>query len=244
MALSLHTNGSARNKNWWEKLANLKVGVTFALDGLEDTNHLYRIGTDFNKIIENAKTFISAGGEARWHMLVFDHNKHQIDDCRTMSESLGFYEFSQKNSARFNGPYMNVLTKESKTSHKLYPSDRSSEISQKVIEQKIKMMFDPVSEENVTIHCKAVQSNSIYVGASGVVAPCCWLDFTGVYPFNPSLVNFNDSEFSHPNLHTNTLTEIFESSYFDKIEETWKNKPLTQCSRQCGKLDRLNEQFK
>ena len=55
MKLSMHTNGSAREQNWWKELAKYRVIVTFGIDGLEDTHHLYRISTDFNKIIDNAQ---------------------------------------------------------------------------------------------------------------------------------------------------------------------------------------------
>ena len=65
MKLSMHTNGSAREQNWWKELAKHRVIVTFGIDGLEDTHHLYRISTDFNKIIDNAKAFIGAGGYAQ-----------------------------------------------------------------------------------------------------------------------------------------------------------------------------------
>ena len=58
------------------KIAKAKVKVTFGIDGLQDTNHLYRISTNFDKIIKNAKAFIDAGGFAKWHMLVFEHNEH------------------------------------------------------------------------------------------------------------------------------------------------------------------------
>ena len=244
MFLGLHTNGSARPAKWWERLAELNVVVTFALDGLEDTNHLYRIGTDFNKIIENAKTFINAGGRARWHMLVFDHNKHQIEAAKKMSQDLGFFEFTQKNSSRFNGPYTQVLTKDGKTSHNIYPSDRSLEISQKIIEHKVKMMLKPEEELATEIHCKSQQGKSMYVGANGAVTPCCWLEFTGYEPFNKSVVDYNDKGFITPNLYNNTLEEIFASDYFTRIEETWTCGPLRQCSKQCGKVDKLNEQFK
>ena len=77
--LSLHTNGGARTPEWWSELP-IAMGknhdVIFGIDGLEDTHSLYRVDTDFNKIIENATTFISNGGEAEWHMLVFKHNEH------------------------------------------------------------------------------------------------------------------------------------------------------------------------
>ena len=39
------TNGGARSKQWWTDLGKLtkgKMRVTFGIDGLEDTNHLYR----------------------------------------------------------------------------------------------------------------------------------------------------------------------------------------------------------
>ena len=53
--INIMTNGSARNADWWKRLASiigLKGRVTFSIDGLEDTNHLYRIGANWNKIIE------------------------------------------------------------------------------------------------------------------------------------------------------------------------------------------------
>jgi hypothetical protein len=35
----------------------------------------------------------------------------------------------------------------------------------------------------------------------------------------------------------------FNSNYFNKIENTWVNKPLLECSKQCGKFDKLGAQF-
>ena len=35
MKLSMHTNGSAREQNWWKELAKYRVIVTFGIDGLE-----------------------------------------------------------------------------------------------------------------------------------------------------------------------------------------------------------------
>ena len=86
--LSMHTNGSARTDQWWQKLANAGIKVTFGIDGLVDTHSVYRVDTDYNKIIHNACEFINAGGEAEWHMLVFKHNEHQVDACRQASADL------------------------------------------------------------------------------------------------------------------------------------------------------------
>jgi len=234
--LALHTNGSAQTKKWWEKLAFLKVQVTFGIDGLVDTHHLYRIGTDWNKIIENAKTFIQAGGDANWHMLVFDHNKHQVLECEKLSKELGFIEFKQKNSSRFRGDFMPVLDKQGKTIYKIYPSEKSSQITNK--------MFSLDFDDNVNISCKAKNNNSIYVSANGDITPCCWLNYTGINPVNVNTIDYKDNNFINPNLKKNTLDEIFNSNYFFNIEKTWDCNSLRECKKQCGKIDKLNEQFK
>ena len=48
---------------------------------------------------------------------------------------------------------------------------------------------------------------------------------------------------TYPNLNQAGLTEIFDSRYFDRIESTWTDKPLLECSKQCGRFDKLGAQF-
>ena len=98
--LVLHTNGGARNPEFWQSLAIANVHVIFAIDGLEDTNHLYRRNVKWSKLMDNVKAFINANGKASWEMLIFKHNESQIDKCRVLSESLGFDSFNFKQSAK------------------------------------------------------------------------------------------------------------------------------------------------
>ena len=104
MQLSFHTNASAKTPEWWNKLP-AAMGknhyVVFSLDGLEDTNHLYRQGTVWSKIIANAQAFIAAGGRARWDFIVFGHNEHQVEEARALAGSMGFEKFNIKKSNRF-----------------------------------------------------------------------------------------------------------------------------------------------
>ena len=44
-------------------------------------------------IIKNAQAFIDAGGYAVWKMIKFDHNEHQVEDCRALAKNLGFQRF-------------------------------------------------------------------------------------------------------------------------------------------------------
>jgi MoaA/NifB/PqqE/SkfB family radical SAM enzyme len=102
--LSMHTNGSMKKPEWWAELAGVigqKGYVIFGVDGLEDTNHLYRQGTVWKKIMENAQAFIDAGGRARWDYIVFAHNEHQVEEARALATNMGFEKFNIKKSNRF-----------------------------------------------------------------------------------------------------------------------------------------------
>jgi MoaA/NifB/PqqE/SkfB family radical SAM enzyme len=232
--LSMHTNGSARTIEWWQQLAKVNVRVTFGIDGLEDTHSLYRINTDWQRIINNAEAFIKAGGDAEWHMLVFEHNEHQTGTCQHMADQLGFKKFITKHTSRFTEDKWHVIDDDGKTTHILRPT----EISKGMIGKSIDAMISP-SE----IQCKAVKYKQLYIAADGTISPCCWLDFSWILPKQDSRIDYMDAIGYFPNLNKNTLKEIFDQGYFKQIEDTWAVKPLMECSRQCGKFDKLGAQF-
>ena len=43
--------------------------------------------------MRNLSTFINAGGKAEWKYLIFEHNKHQVDDAKQLAKSLGVETF-------------------------------------------------------------------------------------------------------------------------------------------------------
>lgn len=109
ISLGIHSNGSLRNKDFWNKLGSILSSKNdycfFGIDGLRDTNHIYRVNTNFDKIMDNASAFIKAGGKAYWEFLVFEHNEHQVDTAKKLSEEMGFINFRKKVSRRF---YLNI----------------------------------------------------------------------------------------------------------------------------------------
>ena len=237
ITLSMHTNGSARTTVWWQELAKTNVRVIFGIDGLADTHSLYRVATDWHKIIENATAFIQEGGIAEWHMLVFKHNEHQIDDCKQLSIDLGFHDFESKHTSRFMTDSLNVLDEEGKTTHIIYPTEKSQSMIP-IIQQLIGNNIKPNS-----ISCKAKQYKQIYVSAAGNVSPCCWLDFQWHFSGLDARIDYMDKINQFPNLNETTLTDIFNSQHFHKISNTWNSSPLVECGRQCGNYDQLIEQF-
>lgn len=111
VGLVIHTNGSARSTAWWKELATIMNGgpdgyrddyVIFSVDGLWDTNHLYRRNTNFEKIYENMKAYTAAGGKARWDYIVFEHNEHQVEEAKKIADELGFHFFNVKKTTRWH----------------------------------------------------------------------------------------------------------------------------------------------
>lgn len=152
VVVGINTNGSIRNPFWWTQLAQLLIGVydyvVFSIDGLEDTNHIYRTGVRWDKIMENAKAFIDAGGSAHWDMLVFQHNAHQVEECKQLADTMGFTWFRSKETDRWD----------QFTFEHLEPANKHNYIDYNSID---------------TILCERNIENSTYVDYKGNEFPCC-----------------------------------------------------------------------
>ena len=172
--IKIQTNGSTRNEAWWTTLAQVlpvNHNVIFALDGLNDTHHLHRQGTDFDKIIKNAQAFIQAGGTAEWQFICFKHNEHQIEEARALAASLGFKQFKIMYSNRFTDNFPVV--------------DRTGAVTH-VIQQPQGHRVSPVTLVHLKdynrlksskITCKSEESNDIVINADFKLIPCCMLAY-------------------------------------------------------------------
>lgn len=93
----ISTNGSGRNTKWWIKLASLLKAidiVEFAVDGLEDTNHIYRVNADWQSIINGMKTLREHSDcNIGWRYIVFEHNYHQIDTAKALAKEFNLDGF-------------------------------------------------------------------------------------------------------------------------------------------------------
>jgi len=92
--INIATNGSTKTIKFWKELGRRGVSVFFGLDGIDQESlEKYRVGSSFKKIQENWRVFIKAGGRATWQFIVFEHNKHLIDQAKRISKDEGFVKF-------------------------------------------------------------------------------------------------------------------------------------------------------
>jgi MoaA/NifB/PqqE/SkfB family radical SAM enzyme len=239
LEIRISTNASGQPKIW-EKLAELGAVVIFRLDGLEDTHHLYRQNTDFNLIIENAEKFISAGGNAEWHMIEFDFNEKQRDQALMRSVKKGFKRFQivdggRNNTVVFNkdGEFSHTIgsPSEPKDLYYYYNAYQYSKTSDKTD------MYKNRSAKNIS--CMAKNGKEIYVAANGEVYPCC---FTGFYPrTNNSRPGNNQLMTILKDFNNNALEVGLENAinWFSELEKTWNIPEVWQgrnfiCNETCG----------
>jgi MoaA/NifB/PqqE/SkfB family radical SAM enzyme len=103
--LSIHTNGSFRDRAWWAETARLlsrNDRVVFSIDGLEDTNHVYRVNARWSTILDGIDECRGKAGMI-WKFIVFQHNQHQVEEAKRLAVELGFDDFNLVKSDRFGG---------------------------------------------------------------------------------------------------------------------------------------------
>jgi MoaA/NifB/PqqE/SkfB family radical SAM enzyme len=178
--LAIHTNGSLRNKEWWTKLAtvmNPKGVVIIGIDGFKGDHELYRKNTNWDKIIENAKAFIEAGGHVRADSIVFKHNEHRTDELRDFLLGIGFREVNFKSTQRFFGlSEYPVKNKEGETEYYLHQPELPK-WQEPVIKINMDRLIKPsvykklIDESNIVPDC--FTKKEIFVDSVGRVFPCC-----------------------------------------------------------------------
>lgn len=256
--IAIHTNGSARSTQWWKNLAKVLPKhhrVIFALDGLIDTHKLYRIGTDFDKILNNARAFTNAGGIAEWCFIKFKHNEHQVSLAETLATEYGFKSFTVKNSSRFIGePKYSVYDETGTTTHYIEPptDNKMSFINTDVINNYKSIV------ENSDIDCYVLKTKEIYIDFNRHVYPCCYLASVP-YTFidkdetqqvrlainkqhNEYIADLGGTEFIDATL--NTLQNILAQDKWHTVwNKYWNTQKMITCVRSCGKIKEISKPY-
>ena len=264
MWLSMNTNAGARDENWWQELAKIygRMGaVIFSVDGLQDTNHIYRQGVVWENVERSMRSFTSAGGRGRWDFLIFDHNQHQVEEAERLSKEWGFEKFIKKKTGRF--VTANIEAKENhqavdKKGNITTDLKKPAESFQNEAVKKLPAVIKKYgSMDNyydiVTVDCKVKKSNSLFITAEGLALPCCWTAGR-MYKWwhtDPKVEQIWDFIKDKSIINAkNGLEKVFKSEVFNSIEQSWKKNSckegkLKVCAIKCGQdFDPYGAQFK
>jgi sulfatase maturation enzyme AslB (radical SAM superfamily) len=248
------TNGALRQKSWWRDLAEYVDHCVFGIDGLADTHHLYRRGTDFDTVLANAKAYIGGGGRAEWAYLIFKHNQHQVDEAHRLAREIGFDTFSAKATSRFYNDGRKeasspVRSASGQVEYLLEATD-DARLANTGLDRLDEMLLgDPVRFEdyiNTTkIDCKAITRKKLYISGEGHAFPCCWLG--NIYAIDRS---WQETEMGAAVVEAGGLDlldakrypieDILTGDFFTKVVPAgWKEgeSRLKICSKMCGEVD-------
>jgi len=246
LRIGAHTNGSLRKREIYEKLAGVLDFLAFGIDGLEDTNHIYRRRTNFSKIIENATAFINAGGCAEWDFIVFRHNQHQVNAAMRLSEKYKFKKFNVKKTSRFFNKRheytdsLDVQDDQGNYEYTIFPPTDGKYLNKSYAGLKDKSTEKVLSTSCVS--CNAKKIKEIYIGADGLVFPCGWLH-DRIYGFESETHSDHAKiksymkrvGLSNVSCFHNSLEKIVNGPWFQLINDSWTNSDrLERCSAMCG----------
>ena len=252
--LKIFTNGSLRSSKWWKdlgkKFSQTNSSLVFAIDGLKDTNPIYRVNSNFDKIMENVQNYITAGGKARWDFLVFEHNQHQIETAKKLAKKLGFSQFQVKYTTRFLSQYyggkgskesQQVYNRKEKTRYELR-SSQNSDLFEQIVKDKFKSSYRNFLN-NVSIDCKYKSWKCLFIDFSMKVYPCCWIGALPYFAEKPEINKLTQKYgFNFNSLRYYSLEEILNHKWFSHdLVDSWKNKTddklnprWTKCSKTCN----------
>ena len=236
--ITLQTNGGVRNTEFWKELGKIEnLETMFGIDGLQDTNHLYRRNVVWDKLMHNVQTYIDAGGSASWQFIVFRHNEHQITQAEEMSKQMKFINFNLMYSERW-------AQRSWTESNQIRIVDQLS-IDNYALEPPLSQPTSTVAPNaepfnlTKTIVCKVASNNiyEVYIRANGQVYPCCM-----VGDYDSAEVGELISDPKLNNLNYTPLMDILNGDFFSKIYQgilgTAGCHRLKNCFYTCG----LNEE--
>jgi sulfatase maturation enzyme AslB (radical SAM superfamily) len=235
ISINISTNGGARDKQFWTRLAELRVHILFCIDGLEDTHSIYRQNTVFSTVIKNAQIVINNGGRAIWKMIEFDHNTHQLSAAEELSKQLGFaLFFVSPGRSNNNSPVFNNRGEQVYTMGKVGTVNLTQLVSSRERRPVTPIKF--TGKINDPIVCEVQTMRSVYVDSTGGVYPCCHMGYNPKEFNKPENYQYKDL-IERNNANEHDLSTCIE--WFNHVSESW-SKPtfadgrLKICNDVCG----------
>jgi MoaA/NifB/PqqE/SkfB family radical SAM enzyme len=232
--ISMHSNAGMGTVDMWHDLGKMLQGprgqIIFSLDGLGDTNHIYRRNVVWDVVMRNAQAFIAAGGHAVWKFIDFAHNHHQIDAARQLATQLGFARFAVDTNS--SAPLEPVADLE-------YRHRQPAKLAQLPADF---VAADKNAEwrKHTVLDCEHTKFQMIYIDAQARVWPCCHL-VTVLAHGDPARRRVGEHYLIDPygtdwnDLHTNDIGQILQSPYWTDLYASLPgNTGMYKCSHSCG----------
>jgi len=263
-AMQINTNGGMKTTPFWIALGELfeknhSRYVIFSVDGLEDTNHIYRRNVKWNKVRNNMYCYSQTGATGIWEFLKFKHNEHQLKEAKEMADWLGF-EIRFKNPNGFEGGPMPARDKDYNIEYEMFPATGKeiNEIPQRSVDfinlintdtldyadykDRVESLYE---DKPGCITCAANHTlgggNEIRINCDGAVWPCSFFGhLSKKYLKNRIVGRIQQWQIDdvlkdiNNNLNERSLKEILDNDPFRPVYERWEGNKILECYDVCG----------
>ena len=256
------TNGSYKSEDWWTDLGNTltqKDCIVFSVDGWDnESNNMYRIGSDFDSILKGINIMVQSDAIVRWATIFFKFNQDKIEKIIDLASCFGVDYFDITKSTLFGSKFFGykdptlgydpLEPDEKYTSeyggrfgrHTLHLSGRKIYPAYPQIEKRFEDKKKQYEDKFVTPICKC--AGVLYIDVEGMLYPCSWVS----HPFNLKkglfsgrrLLGCDNFWLNHKdeiNLHKNTVDQAVNSRAWKILESSWEspNKCFIECENKC-----------
>ena len=227
----IDSNGSTRSVDWWAKLGATGVNCDFAPDSIKPNNNKYRINSNTDKVIENMRAFVAAGGVAEWKFIPYAHNEDEMEEHRAIAKSIGAkFTFIQPRDAS----EINVVQNATQFSDG----------------KDVEPYYDKGTPHN---YCKLfgnVGAGLIEISPEGIVYPCCMMPRQFYTVYEEYFVNGNTTPNLIPagkkkyqsfidtvvpliengggieslSLHKHSIRDILKNEFYTNLKKSWSDK--------------------
>lgn len=152
---NLTTNGSHRSDKFWHELSEIldeRDTVCFSIDGLEDTNHIYRVNSNWSDIMRGLDIMSKSRSKIVWKSIIFNYNYHQLAEMKKIANDKGC-EFTAEKTHRYGN-------------EQLRPPDHLVELNyeyQEIFQTDHSIVIEPRCVKEKVITCE------------GFLFPCDWI---------------------------------------------------------------------
>ena len=226
----IDSNGSTRDVKWWAELGATGVQCDFAPDSIKPNNNKYRINSNTDKVIENMRAFVAAGGIAEWKFIPYAHNEDEEKEHRAIAESVG---------AKFSFIQPRDATRLDNVQNSLSFADG----------QYTEPYHDKGTPHN---YCKLfgnIDIGLIEISPEGIVYPCCMMPRQFYTVYRDYFTNRNTTpnlSFTRPryrsfiktvvpliedgggieslSLYKHSITDILKNKFYTNLQKSWDDK--------------------
>ena len=258
LGVSIVTNGSYKDANWWTRLGtalNDHDRVTFSVDGYDNkTNNLYRVNSDWDSIILGVKTLSSTKEFEqrcliRWSSIKFAFNMLFQESIKTIATDAGADEIQFVTSTKFGSIDQRYLNDNgideldpneynSATNLQVYKK-RTTGITgkrQKGVNHVREIRTDSGAEQvwhlpgSCWQHCQGTYKTQMpFISGTGLLYPCAWFD--SGYIKN----SFVEKHRDRMNVRTRPILDIINDPMWEELSTSWEIAPLEICRLKCYK---------